>query len=1023
MSPRTVPRRVRAMSTIVGVLLAVVFLLLKLVGPYTDWLWFRELGQTSVFFTVLRVKVIVFCVATALVGGLVFVSLWLAYRSRPMFIPVTVESPIARYRAAVETSVRLFGFGLPLLVGALAGFLMQANWPIIELYLHGAPFGIQDPQFHYDISFYVFDLPFYVFVLDTLEVVAVVCFVANLVTHYLFDGIRPSRSASMLTRAARVQLATIAGIFFLLKAVGYWFDQYELLFSTRREALFYGPSYTDITAVLPAKLILTAIAVICAAAFFSAIVLRDLRVPALATALMLLSSVLVGMAWPATVQWLTATPNAKEVERQYIERNIKATQQAFNLTGQYVKTEDWAPPQDKSKFAQSVQEDKHTLNNLRILDPNLISPTFTQQQRRKTFYGFPSQLALDRYTVDGQLRDYVVAVRELATANLTGPQTSWQNQHMVYTHGNGFVAAPANQVTGADQQDGADQKANGASQGGFPIFTSSDTSDIGDPNTPEALRVTQPRVYFGELIGATDADYAIVGGPAQEYDADAPAPSFSYDGRGGVPVSSMLNRLAFMVKYRELNFLRSDQITEQSKLIFIRDPRTRVAKVAPWLTLDEKAYPAVVDGRIQWIVDGYTTLAQFPYSKPVSLRDATLDSLDSGGNAAVRREQLSGQIAYIRNSVKATVDAYDGTVTLYQQDEKDPVLKAWMGVFPGLVKAKSQITPELAAHFRYPEDLFKVQRALLTRYHVDKPDTFFEGSEQWSIPVDPTQASGQLANQASQPPYYVVATDPNHPGRASFQLTTVMTPQGQPYLSAYLSVASDPDDYGTITVRRLTSKPSGPSNAYGRLRTSPQVNNAITLLGSADIRYGNLLTVPVGDGGLLYLEPIYTQAKNQESAFPTLANVYVFFDDKIGFETKLGEALQGALKQAGIDIDLSAVITPQQQQDPPPAAQEPVQPQQPPAPSQTKQQAQARLQALSQDVDNAQKALDSATSALESAKGKLGEAQKSGDFVGIGQALAAQQRAMENYSAAVRQYQAAVIAFRQGVSDLALAPN
>lgn len=1023
MSPRTLPRRVRALSTIVGLLLVALFLLLKLVGPYTDWLWFRELGQTSVFFTVLRVRAIVFLVTATLVGALVFAAIRLAYRSRPMFIPVAAESPVARYRGVVEGSVRSFGFGVPLVVGLLAGFLMQANWPVVELYLHGAPFGSQDPQFHYDLSFYVFDLPFYVFVLDTLEVVVVICFLVSLITHYLFDGIRPSRSGSMLTRAARVQLAAIAGVFFLLKAVGYWFDQYELLFHERKTPQYSViGGYTDLAAVLPAKLVLTAIAMICAAAFFSAIVLRDLRVPALATVLMLLSAVLIGMAWPWTVQWLTASPNAKEVEREYVERNIKATQQAFNLTKKYVHTVDWARPQDKNEFAQSVQQDTNTLSNLRILDPNLLSPTFTQQQRRRTFYSFPSQLALDRYQVDDQLRDYLVAVRELSPANLTGTQSSWQIRHMVYTHGNGFVAAPANQVTETDQLGASDQKTNGASQGGFPVFLSSDTGNIGDPNIPEALRASQPRVYYGELIGATDADYAIVGGPAQEYDADGVL--FSYDGRGGVPIGDTLDRLAFTVKFRELNFLRSDQITDKSKLIFVRDPRERVAKLAPWLTLDEKAYPAVVDGRIQWIVDGYTTLEQFPYAKSVSLRDTTLDSLDAGGNAALRREQLSGQISYIRNSVKATVDAYDGTVTLYQQDDKDPVLKAWMGVFPGLVKAKGEISPQLAAHFRYPEDLFKVQRALLTRYHVDNPNTFFDGSEQWSVPVDPTQASGQLANQESQPPYYVVASDPNHPGRAAFQLTTVMTPQSQPYLSSYISVASDPDDYGQITVRQLTNKGGqipGPSNVYGRLRTTDSVNQAITLLGSADVRYGNLLTVPVGNGGLLYLEPIYTQAKNQESAFPTLSRVYVFFDDKVGFDAKVEGALQEALRQAGVNVDLHAVVTPQQQQAPQtePAPER----RQPPSASRTKQEAQAKLQQLGAAVDDAQKTLETARGNLDAAKSRLDEAEKSGDFAKIGQALADQQKAVDGYRAAARSYQSAVGAFQQGVADLVNAPN
>ncbi|ADG98591.1 protein of unknown function UPF0182 [Segniliparus rotundus DSM 44985] len=1023
MSPRTVPRRVRAMSMIVGVLVVAAFVSLKLVGPYTDWLWFKELGQTSVFLTVLRVRAVAFLATSVLVGGLVFTSLWFAYRSRPMFIPVSAESPIARYRAVVENSVRLFGVGMPALFGMLAGFLMQANWPVIELYLHGSSFGVQDPQFHHDLGFYAFALPFYVFILGTLEVVAVVCFLANLVTHYLFDGIRPSRAGGMLTRAARVQLAVIAGIFFLLKAVGYWLDQYELLFSTRREALFNGAGYTDITAVLPAKLILTAIAMICAAAFFSAIVLRDLRVPALATALMVLSSVLVGMAWPATVQWLTATPNAREVEHDYIKRSIEATKLAFKLTEGDVKTVDWAAPQNKQEFAKSVQNDTNTLTHLRVLDPNLLSPTFTQLQRSRSFYGFPKQLALDRYQVDGQLRDYIVAVRELSSDNLTGNQANWQNRHLVYTHGNGFVAAPANQVNEqGDASPAQGQAPQGVTQGGLPVFAVSDLSNYtkDDPSVPPALRVSEPRVYYGPLIAASDPDYAIVGGPAQEYDQER-APWYSYRGAGGVPLGGFVNRFAFAVKYWELNFFRSEQITDSSKLLFVRNPRERVAKLAPWLTLDEKAYPAVVDGRIQWIVDGYTTLAQFPYSKPVSLRDATLDAQVS---SAVRQSQLADQVSYIRNSVKATVDAYDGTVTLYQQDDKDPVLKAWMGVFPGLVKAKSQIPPQLAAHFRYPEDLFKVQRELLTRYHVDNPTVFFDQTAVWAVPLEPA-GIGQSVGQANQPPYYMVASDPDpaHQGRASFQLTTVMTPQNQQYLAAHIAVASDPDDYGKIYIKQLPPSPQipGPNNVANETR--PTVSNDIgPRVNVVDPLYGNLLTVPVGDGGLLYLEPIYFQVKSRDAAFPLLYKVVVYFNGKIGFQSKVADALQDALGQAGINADLSAVATAQQPSSPP--AQQPPPAQQSPEPAQqTKPQAQARLQALGQALDSAQQSLGSAQGAVETAKAKLDEAEKSGDFARIGQALANQQKAMDAYSAAVHAYQNAVVEFRKGVADLASLPN
>ncbi|MGH3927976.1 MAG: UPF0182 family protein, partial [Pseudonocardiaceae bacterium] len=339
-------------------------------------------------------------------------------------------------------------------------------------------------------------------------------------------------------------------------------------------------------------------------------------------------------------------------------------------------------------------------------------------QQRENFYGFPDKLDVDRYTVNGKKQDYIVAVRELESDSLAENQRTWINQHLTFTHGNGFVAAPANTVNSA-----LDDASTG--EGGYPVFTVSDTTVQGD------IPVEQPRIYFGELID----DYVIVGGDsgALPREFDGSAENYTYEGKGGVPIGGWANRLLFAAHHSERNILFNQAIGADSKIIYNQHPRDRVTKVAPWLTVDGDPYPAVVDGRIKWILDGYTTLRNYPYAQRTVLGETTVDSLS--GVARLPDEEIS----YIRNSVKATVDAYDGAVTLYAVDEKDPVLATWMKVFPGTVKPSSEISDELRAHFRYPEDFFKVQREMLTRYHVDNPSVFFTNDDFWNVPPDPTQ--------------------------------------------------------------------------------------------------------------------------------------------------------------------------------------------------------------------------------------------------------------------------------------------
>jgi hypothetical protein len=865
-------RRTRVLLIVGAVVLVALLAGSRLLDYYVNWLWFGEVGFREVFTTIVLTRIVQFVVVACVFGALISVTLAVAFRSRPVFVPVSgPEDPVARYRTVIIQRLRVFAIGVPLVIGLIAGLAAQGDWQTTQMFLHSTSFGTTDPVFGADVSFYAFQLPFYRWILDLMFIAVTLCFALSLVTHYIFGGVRLAGRAGQVSVAARAQLAVIAGVFVLLKSVAYWLDRYSTLLndSSDNGGVFSGASYTDLNAVIPAKIILLFISLICAAAFFAAVFRHNLQLPSIAIALLVLSSVLIGAAWPAVLEQFVVRPNANLRESVPIQRNIDATQQAYGLTPDKVTYLPYSGRTDATPA--QVGADTATISNLRLLDPSRLSKTFTQLEQRKNFYGFPAQLNIDRYSVNGQVRDYVVAARELDSGALTANQTNWINQHMVYTHGNGFVAAPANQVNSA-----LDDAAAG--QGGYPNFTVSDTTNRGD------IPVTQPRIYYGRLI----TDYSIVGArpgdTPREYDTDTD--QMTYSGKGGVPIGDLFDRLVFATAYGERNILFNGSINQNSKILYVRDPSDRVSQVAPWLTLDRDPYPAVVNGRIQWIVDGYTTLENYPYAQHVALGDATADTLQGVPRLP------NNSVSYLRNSVKATVDAYDGTVTLYAFDEQDPVLKTWMKVFPGTVKPASDISPQLRAHFRYPQDQFKVQRELLTRYHVNNPAEFFSTVSFWNVPPDPT-VSAVDAVPDPQPPYYVLAGLPGQQG-ASFQLTSPLVSLQRPFLAAYVSASSDPSSYGKLTVLQLPTdtQTPGPQQAQNQFVSLPQVSQQLNLLkqNQTEIDYGNLLTLPVA-GGLLYMEPIYIERANQDTSFPQLARVLVSYGGKIGYDARLDVAL------------------------------------------------------------------------------------------------------------------------------------
>ena len=837
-------------------------------GFYIDWLWFKSVDFTTVWSTVLVTKIQLFLIVGLITSLVISLNIFLAYKRRPLYVPTSIEiSGLERLRAQVEPIRQWVFLGIVLALAYFGGTSGMVFWREWMLFKNSTDFGVKDPQFGLDISFFAFRLPMWQAIIGWAISTLVLATLASAFIHYMYGGIRTQVQTDRTTVAARVQISVLLGLIVLLKAVAYWFDRYALALKESR--LITGLTYTDVNATLPAKAILSAIAVVCAVLFFANIIRRSWLLPAAGTALLVVSSVLIAGIYPGAIQQFQVKPSESSKEAPYIQRNIDATRAAYDLNG--VVMQDYNATLSTS--AGQLAKDAATIANIRLMDPNVLSATFRQLQQIKPYYTFPESLDVDRYTVNGVSRDAVVSVREL---NIDGnPSRNWINDHLVYTHGFGFVAAYGNQVD-AD---------------GKPNFL------VGDLPPTKGLGTFQPRVYFGENV----PDYSIIGGkksnaPVEfDYPDDTSAngqKNYTYTGQGGVPVGSTINKLLFAIKYGEQRILLSNLINADSKILYNRSPRERVAKVAPWLTLDGDPYPAIVDGKITWIIDGYTTSAGYPYSRSTSLATATNDALTA--NSASITAQSNRAVNYIRNSVKATVDAYDGSVTLYQWDTKDPVLQTWMKAFPNTVKPKSSISKGLLEHIRFPEDMFRVQRDILSSYHVKSSAAFYGGQDFWRVPRDPSTFG---ANAGAQPPYYMTVQMPGS-ATPAFSLTTPFVPRGgRENLSAFAAVNSTAGpDYGKITVLQLprSTNIAGPSQVASNFEAKPEVANALSLLrqGGSDVVLGNLLTLPVGNG-LLYVQPVYVRATGNSSAYPLLQKVLVSFGDVIGFDS----SLKGALDQ------------------------------------------------------------------------------------------------------------------------------
>jgi uncharacterized membrane protein (UPF0182 family) len=858
----------------IGVLAALVIVFFIFAGLATDYLWYQQLGFTRVIMTQWITGTSLFFLGFLGMAVPVYASIDVAFRFRPIY--AKLNSQLDRYQQVIEPLRRTVMLGIPIVLGLFGGIAASSHWSMVLEYLNRTPFHRVDPQFHLDIGFYVFSLPFYQGLVGFSSAVVLLSAIAALATSYLYGALRVSGREVRITRVARIQIAVTAAFYIALQAVSLWLDQYATL-TDGSNKLLTGATYTDVVAGIPAKQILAYAAAVVAILFIVTAVIGRWRLPIIGTALLIVTSLLIGAVYPWIIQRFTVDPSAKSVESSYIEKNIAATRQAYGVAD--VKETNYDAKSTASKGA--LANDATTTENIRIIDPSLVTDAFAQLQQYRQYYSFPNQLDVDRYKIDGKVQDVVIAVRELNQTGL-GSSNNAYNSTFVYTHGYGVVAAYGNQ----------------RSVDGQPVFLESGIPVKGALGTASDY---QPRVYFGEQ----GPQYSIVGGNGlNKVELDYPSgndnngnnATTTYTGNGGPKLDNAFTKLIYAIKFQSEQIFLSNAVNSKSQILYDRDPATRVQKVAPYLTLDSDPYPAVVNGHIVWIVDGYTTTNQYPYAAQRSLSTSIADTNTPAPAYA------TDQINYIRNSVKATVDAYTGKVTLFAWDKTDPILQTWQKVFPSTVKPMSDMSGTLLSHVRYPEDLFKMQREILSTYHVTDAGSFYNGDDAWTTPNEPTKASGDAA---LQPPYYLTMKLPDQ--NAAFQLYTTYIPQQQGesnprnVLTGYLAANSDAGDtpgsiskdYGKLTLLTLpkTDNVPGPGQVQANFNADSTVANVLNILARGDtkVKRGNLLTLPVG-GGLLYVQPVYVQSTS-DTSYPILQKILVSFGDRIAFEDTLKQAL------------------------------------------------------------------------------------------------------------------------------------
>lgn len=868
-----------------AVVLGLYLILTALSSVWTDYLWFASVDLTSVWRLNLFAGLGLALFGIVVVWLIVWGNLLLLGRITP-FRWVSgdeeAEDPVDRFRQWAEPRIRLLRWLVSILLAIMLGAGLAGWRDEVLLFLNSTTFGIEDPQFGTDLSFYMFRLPVWTRLVDWLFTVTVLTTILVAALHYLNGGIRWGRPAGLeMSRGVKAHLSVLVGVLALLRAVSYRIDRWELLYSDQGAAP--GASYTDVTARLPALNLLVLVSVVAAVLIIINIWRKGWVLTIVSVGSWILISLLAGLAYPAIIQRFTVNPDELNKERPYIARTIEATREAFGLSD--VEVRPFAASGDLD--AGDLANNQPTVDNIRLLDPDVLVRTYQNLQEIRTYYKV-DRVDTDRYVLDDQFTQVMVSVRELDEASL--PATDWQNRTLAYTHGFGAVLSPANQV-GSDGQ---------------PVFTLRDVPPVTDE---PILELDQARVYFGETYDPGRP--VIVGSGTQPQEVDFPlTPTGTalneYDGSAGVELSSVLHRLAFALRYRDLNMLISSQIRGDSRILMERNIRSRLEQVAPFLRFDADPYPVLVDERITWVYDLYTISDRYPYSQSVEFSDTARLARNSG---------LPGSDwNYMRNSVKATVDSFDGTMRLYVVDPSDPVVSSWQKIYPDLFTPASEMPRSVQEHLRYPSDMFKIQSEIYLDYHMDDTDVFFRRDDAWEVPEDPSTirrfdpdnpttaqdllrgdtfgATGTVGGYLKRMlPYYLLVRLPGE-SELSYVLLQPFNPEAKRNMASFLLADASPGRYGRLIDYRLPreSVVDGPGQVGNRIDQDPLISEQISLWDTqgSTVLFGDLLVIPIEES-VVYVQPVYLEA--EEGGLPEFRKAIVVFQDRVEWRDSLDEAL------------------------------------------------------------------------------------------------------------------------------------
>ncbi len=845
----------RHKSLMLILLLLVMGLSLSKTGVHllTEAWWFEAIGFSQVFWTRLMWQIGVWVVSFTFYGLFLWGNYRLArYWTRGQNLHLWRTSYIEGYS---KTTLHYLVVMLIFLTALAAASSSLPAWETLLKFLHSSEFGSRDPIFGQDIGFYVFRLPLYESLRLWLLGLLLGALLLSASVYALTGNIVPGRgSPTRMPKAPKAHLSWLLGGISLWVAWGFWLGRYHLLYS--REGVVFGAGYTDVHGHLLAYGVISFLSLLVAILFVVCAWQRTFALPLLGIGLSAAAFLLLNGIYPSFVQQFIVAPNELTKEKPYLAHNVQFTQAAYHLSD--VQRQNYAAENRLNRPV--LQKNQSTVRNIRLWDYRPLLSTYRQLQEIRLYYEF-LDVDVDRYTLNGDYQQVMLSGRELSFNRVPQAAQTWVNQHLKYTHGYGLVMSPVNRVTAS----------------GLPELYLQDIPPVSSVN----LKVTQPAIYYGE---GTDA-YIFTGTTTEEFDYPLGENNAftQYQGKGGVPLSSLWRRLAYAYDFGSLQILISDYFTNQSRLHYYRQVQERVKQVAPFLRFDSDPYLVLLDGKLQWIVDAYTVSDRYPYSEPaIPHREAA--SLLKGGNL---ESILAGQVNYIRNSVKVLVDAYEGTLQFFAIDETDPVLATYRQIFPDLFEARAAIPPELKAHFRYPLDLFKIQAQMYLSYHMSDPEAFYNQEDLWQVPMETYEEGSEQMME----PYYVILRLPAE-DQEEFILILPFTPAQKDNMIAWMAARSNGSEYGKLLLYEFPKQKLvyGPRQIEARIDQDPKISQQFTLWsqsGSKVIR-GDLLVIPMAES-LLYVEPVYLRAEQGE--LPELKRVIVVYDKSVAMEETLEQSL------------------------------------------------------------------------------------------------------------------------------------